>query len=92
LAESNCGCSQYRWRHEAILLPPFFFGELFREPKTSGREESPPLAFDSGSLFYFGNGIEPVIVNPVSDFAFVSPGCAPPTLRVYLPARMERLP
>jgi len=25
LAESNCGCSQHRWRQEAILLPPFFF-------------------------------------------------------------------
>jgi hypothetical protein len=24
LAESNCGCSQHRWRREAILLPPFF--------------------------------------------------------------------
>jgi hypothetical protein len=24
LAESNCGCSQHRWRQKAILLPPFF--------------------------------------------------------------------
>jgi hypothetical protein len=24
LAESNCGCSQHRWRREAILSPPFF--------------------------------------------------------------------
>lgn len=27
LAESNCGCSQHRWRQGAILLPPFFVRE-----------------------------------------------------------------
>lgn len=67
-----------------------------------------PIGFDFGSgkvvradaneyyphngFAYFGSSFVPVIVNPASDLAEVSSGCAPPMLRVYLPARIERLP
>lgn len=48
---------------------------------------------DKSTAFrYFGSDIIPVIVNPASAWASVSAGCAPPSVREYLPARMTRLP
>ncbi len=41
---------------------------------------------------YFGTATEPVTVKRASDLASVSCGWAPPSVRVYLPARIERLP
>lgn len=51
-------------------------------------ESRPPLVY----FCYFGTAALPVTVKPASDFASVSCGCAPPTLSMYLPARIDRLP
>jgi len=41
---------------------------------------------------YLGSVALPVMVNEASDLALVSFGCAPPSVSVYLPGRIDRLP
>src|SRR5579872_5004993 len=44
------------------------------------------------SARYLGSAAVPVTVNSISDLFSVSCGWAPPTLSLYLPGRIERLP
>src|SRR5579864_978078 len=47
---------------------------------------------DGWKIVYFGSDAVPFTLKTVSDFAWVSSGCAPPTANEYLPSRIDRLP